>query len=131
MLTINSLKDELQWRIFQMSFNTGITCSIWQQHRLLWLLWSCNLGNPIKSRLYSYNPINLILWKVHHLALVWQNDNLHNNDKPVGFLYYTSIIYSDNIFPTTYVYLIGLMLVFMSLVLSGMTTHNEVASFCS
>lgn len=67
-----------------------------------------------------------------HLALFQQNDPLNNNDKPVGslFLSHTSVTYSDDIFPATYIYLTGLMLIFISLVISEMTTSDEVASFC-
>lgn len=66
---------------------------------------------------------------MHHLALFQQKDNLHN-DKPVGSLFHTSITYSDNLFPATCIYLTGLMLIFMSLVMPGMTTSDEVTSFC-
>lgn len=65
-----------------------------------------------------------------HLALFQQNDSLNNNDKPVGslFLSHTSVTDSDDIFPATYIYLTGLMLIFISH--SEMTTSDEVASFC-
>lgn len=32
--------------------------------------------------------------------------------------------------PATYIYLTALMLILMSLVMSGMTTNDEVANFC-
>lgn len=65
-----------------------------------------------------------------HLAFFQQNDNLINNDKPVGSLFHISVTYSDDILPATYIYLTELMLIFMSLVISEMTTSDKVASFC-
>lgn len=61
---------------------------------------------------------------MHYLAFFQQNDNIHNDDKPVGSLFYPSIAYSDNTVPATYVYFTGLILISRLLVLPEMTYQS-------